>query len=75
MKEGHIIKDCHICPQNRSASTFYAGFQSIFMPTSSTQPILSGFFSNSTPNQVHHMIFFALFTIGRQGKKHLLTSP
>ncbi|KAJ0082875.1 hypothetical protein Patl1_11567 [Pistacia atlantica] len=66
--EGHIIKDCRVCPQNRSAPAFHSTVQSAFpaVPSSS---------SNITPEQVQQMIISALSAFGLQGKTHLLTSP
>jgi hypothetical protein len=73
-EEGHIIKDCYVCPQNRSALAFHTAIQSTFMPTSSAQPAVPRS-SNITPKQVQQMIISALSTLGLQSKKNLLTSP
>ncbi|KAJ0079888.1 hypothetical protein Patl1_24395 [Pistacia atlantica] len=74
-KEGHIIKDCRVRPQNRSAPAFDSTIQSAFVPISSSLPAVPSSSSNITPEQVQQMIISALSALGLQGKTHLLTSP
>lgn len=62
-------------PQNRSAPAFHTAFQSIFVPPSSSQHIVSGSSFNITPEQVQQMIISALSALDLQGKPHFLTSP
>jgi len=74
-KVGHIIRDCLVRPQNRSVPAFHTVVQSTFVPSSSTQLVVQVSSSNITPEQFQQMIISALFALGPQGKKHLLTSP
>jgi hypothetical protein len=74
-KVGHIIRDCPVQPQNRSAPTFHTAVQSTFVPPSSAQHVVPSSSSNITPEQVQHMIISALSAISLQGKPHFIPSP
>ncbi|KAI9180922.1 hypothetical protein LWI28_009453 [Acer negundo] len=74
-KEGHIIKDCRVRPQNRPASAFHTAVQSTFVPASSAQlTTFPGSSSNITLKQVQQMIVSAISALGLQDKKYLLPS-
>ena len=74
-KESHILKDCHVRPQNQFAPAFHTAVQSPCVPTSSSLPVVPGSSSHIIPEQVQQMVIFVLSTLGLQGKKHLLTFP
>lgn len=77
-KEGHIIKDCCVHPNNRSVPTFHTthiAVHSTLVPTSSALPAIPSSSYNIAPKQLQQMIIFALFDLSLKVKKHLLTSP
>ncbi|TXG51144.1 hypothetical protein EZV62_023668 [Acer yangbiense] len=49
-KEGHIIKNCRVRPQNGSVPAFHTAVQSTFVPASSDQPNVLSSSSNLTPD-------------------------
>ena len=71
-KKGHIIKDCRIRPQNRSAYALYTAGQSNLVTMPLNQPAIPRSYSTLTPKHVQQIIVSAL---GLQGKTKLLPSP
>ncbi|XP_041028457.1 uncharacterized protein LOC121268308 [Juglans microcarpa x Juglans regia] len=62
-KEGHIIKDCRVRPQNRQSQAFQAAVQP---SSSSAPPIVSSDSSILTPTMVQQMIVSAFTALGLQ---------
>lgn len=74
-KEGHIIKDCHIQPQNKQSPSVHSNLGAVHPATIQSQPPTTGSSSTLTPEMVQQMIVSAFSAFRLQGKRQLLNSP